>query len=451
MREVENPGSYLGLPILWGPSKQKAHAYVRNKVGKKVLGWQKRCLSFAGREVMIKVVINVIPIYSMSCFKFRTETCKEFDRMVSNFFWSNTTSASGIHWRAWQSLTRAKQEGGLGFKDFMGFNDALLAKSAWEILQNPNAMWVKILKSIYFPRSPFLQANKGSRASWGWCSILKGREFLSTNLRWQVGTCHYIEVWNAPWILENQGGRLIQREEAEINEHLLVAELIKHKQWDLSPIAEAITQDEAKKVKKIRIPVSHTEDRMIWTESKNGEYSVKKAYRMYASGKNDPSTEKPSSSYLMDKRVWAKIWKIKAIPRVRSFVWRILNRAVASSETLYRKKCANSPLCQVCETGIETLEHLLLLCPWARRSWKGCPLGISVNEYSVKSIERWLEEIVLMEGPQAEYIQAYVATHLWNIWKMRCQWIFDKVAPNPERAIELSNSAVMELHMVLDN
>ena len=120
VREVENPGSYLGLPILWGPSKQNALAYVGNKVGKKVLGWQKRCLSFAGREVMIKVVINVVPIYSMSCFKFRTETCKEFDRMVSNFFWSNTTSASGIHWRAWQSLTRAKQEGGLGFKDFMG-------------------------------------------------------------------------------------------------------------------------------------------------------------------------------------------------------------------------------------------------------------------------------------------------------------------------------------------
>ena len=69
---------------------------------------------------------------------------------MSNFFWGNSREADSIHWRAWNVLTKSKQEGGLGFKDFMGFNDALLAKTAWRIIQNPEAMWVRILKSIFY-------------------------------------------------------------------------------------------------------------------------------------------------------------------------------------------------------------------------------------------------------------------------------------------------------------
>lgn len=162
---MEDPGKYLGLPILWGLSKQRALAFVREKVGKKVSGWQRRCLSFAGREVMIKAVINAIPIYSMTCFKFPKATCQELDRMMSKFFWGSSITANTIHWNSWKSMTRAKDEGSLGFNDFAGFNDAFLAKTAWRILQFPEDKWVRILKSIYFPNTTFLRAAKGGRAS----------------------------------------------------------------------------------------------------------------------------------------------------------------------------------------------------------------------------------------------------------------------------------------------
>lgn len=226
IKEVEDPGKYLGLPIIWGHSKQRALAYVKEKVGKKVSGWQRRCLSFAGREVMIKAVINAIPTYSMSCFKFPQSTCKELDRMASNFYWGNSATTSSIHWKAWKHMVLSKQDGGLGFKDFVGFNNALLAKTAWRILQNPDAKWVKILKSIYFPHTSFMKAVKGGRASWGWDSILHGREFLKEELCWQVGTGHFIEVWKDPWIPGNPQARLSSKEGAAINENMLVTKLI---------------------------------------------------------------------------------------------------------------------------------------------------------------------------------------------------------------------------------
>ncbi|CAL2244394.1 unnamed protein product [Prunus armeniaca] len=38
---------------------------------------------------------------------------------------------------------------------------------------------------------------------------------------------------------------------------------------------------------------------------------------------------------------------------------------MAVSSVLYKKKLRNSPLCPICDDHEETIEHMLLLCPWA--------------------------------------------------------------------------------------
>lgn len=83
---TDDPGSYLGLPILWRRSKIAALAYVHDKIGKRVHGWRSKMLNFFGREVMIKSVINAIPIFPITCFKFPKRTCSELDSMVANFY-----------------------------------------------------------------------------------------------------------------------------------------------------------------------------------------------------------------------------------------------------------------------------------------------------------------------------------------------------------------------------
>ncbi|XP_028784257.1 uncharacterized protein LOC114740306 [Neltuma alba] len=106
------------------------------------------------------------------------KTCKEFDRFISKFWWGKGLEEDGIHWKAWNIMTLQKKKGGLGFRDFAHFNLAMLAKTAWRLIQNPEALWAKMLKGLYFLHSDFLNASKGGRASWGWSSILEGREFL---------------------------------------------------------------------------------------------------------------------------------------------------------------------------------------------------------------------------------------------------------------------------------
>ena len=106
---------------------------------------------------MIKAVINAILVFPMSCFKFPVKTCKELNRPVADFWWDGRTKT---HWVAWQKLTHPKVEGSMGFRDFIKFNNALLAKTAWRLSQNLNKLWAKVIKGLYFPNNSFLEAKK---------------------------------------------------------------------------------------------------------------------------------------------------------------------------------------------------------------------------------------------------------------------------------------------------
>ncbi|KAK4254083.1 hypothetical protein QN277_009512 [Acacia crassicarpa] len=127
---TDSAGKYLGLPTIWGRSKAGALAFVRDKIGLKLKGWKQKLLTFAGRETLIKAVANSIPTYPMTCFLFPKKSCIEIDRLVSRFWWGQAGETRSIHWRSWNRMTSRKGEGGMGFRDLLCFNKALLAKTA---------------------------------------------------------------------------------------------------------------------------------------------------------------------------------------------------------------------------------------------------------------------------------------------------------------------------------
>lgn len=62
-------------------------------------------------------------------------------------------------------MTLSKKEGGYGFRELQSFNSAMLASMAARVMSEPDALWVRVLKGIYFPNNCFMQASPGSRAS----------------------------------------------------------------------------------------------------------------------------------------------------------------------------------------------------------------------------------------------------------------------------------------------
>ena len=45
-------------------------------------GWKEKLMSQAGKEVMIKAMVQFIPAYSMSVFKLPVGLCKDIEAMI---------------------------------------------------------------------------------------------------------------------------------------------------------------------------------------------------------------------------------------------------------------------------------------------------------------------------------------------------------------------------------
>ena len=72
-----------------GQAKKQSFIYLKERVWKKLQGWKEKLLSLAGREVLIKSVIQAIPTYTMSCFKLLKGLIKELEVLIRKFWWGN--------------------------------------------------------------------------------------------------------------------------------------------------------------------------------------------------------------------------------------------------------------------------------------------------------------------------------------------------------------------------
>lgn len=59
---------YLGLPVVLRRKCLECFVHIKDRLWKKLKGWKDKLLSVAGKEILIKVVGQSLPIYSMNCF-----------------------------------------------------------------------------------------------------------------------------------------------------------------------------------------------------------------------------------------------------------------------------------------------------------------------------------------------------------------------------------------------
>ena len=189
---------YLGLPPIIGRAKKRAFNDIKDRIWKRLQGWKEKLLSQAGREVLIKVVIQAMPSYAMGCFKFPAGLCQEISSLANRFWWGQRNGGRKIHWMNKKNLYRSKHDGGMGFRDLQLFNSALLARQGWRLLHNSSSLVFRVLKAKYFPNGSFLEANVPRTASFICRSICDSKEVLNLGLRWRVGTGEHIRIWQDP-------------------------------------------------------------------------------------------------------------------------------------------------------------------------------------------------------------------------------------------------------------
>ncbi|KAL8114291.1 hypothetical protein AgCh_021226 [Apium graveolens] len=158
---------------------------------------------------------------------------KEIERLFNEYWWkSGNGQRRGVHWHSWESMSMSKGKGGLGFRSLYGFNVALLGKQVWRCMSCPNLLVSRVLKARYFSDSSLLHAVKGNNSSTVWGEY--GRSECVKSL-FIPGT----------------------------------------KIWDERKVKQLFMMVDAKAILATRVPQHEVEDRIVWSSSKDGIYTVK--------------------------------------------------------------------------------------------------------------------------------------------------------------------------------
>ncbi|KAK2658796.1 hypothetical protein Ddye_005329 [Dipteronia dyeriana] len=133
-----------------------------------------------GKEILIKAIVQSIPTYSMTLFHLPKGFVTNLDRLCAHFWWGSTSDNRKLYLGAWSKLCQSKDCGGMGFRDLIVFNQALLAKQCWRLIHNPMSLVARVLKQCYFSETSVLRAFGGSSCSFMWKSILWGHKIIES-------------------------------------------------------------------------------------------------------------------------------------------------------------------------------------------------------------------------------------------------------------------------------
>ncbi|GAU37345.1 hypothetical protein TSUD_395260 [Trifolium subterraneum] len=256
-----NISKYLGMPTHIGRSKQEVFNFIMDKVRNKLKGWKEKHLSFAGRGVVISVVVQAIPTYIMSCFLIPKHMCQHIEKTICKFWWGSNESNHKIHWKAMKDLFKPKFDGGMGFRNMQWFNLAMLAKKAWRLQTNPTSLLGKCLKARYYPNSDIIHAQQGRNTSYAWQSIHHGIWVINKGSCWKICDGQKVNLWEDNWIPQQNGYKLITPHNGHDNisklRDIMVFE--PSKGWNHTIIDQTVLPFEGELIKQIPLILEKTE------------------------------------------------------------------------------------------------------------------------------------------------------------------------------------------------
>ena len=95
--EIKQYEKYLGLPVVVGKNKRASLNYIKDRVWGKLQGWKEKLLSQAGKEVLLKAVVQAIPTFAMGCFKLPIGLCRDIEKLINKFWWGQHGERRKIH------------------------------------------------------------------------------------------------------------------------------------------------------------------------------------------------------------------------------------------------------------------------------------------------------------------------------------------------------------------
>lgn len=112
------PLTYFGCPLFVDRPNRRIFDPFLSKMNGKIEGWKGKFLSYGGKLILLKSVLQAIPIYYIFFMDPSSTTIHDFKILMANFFWLDSEGTHKHHWINWGVCFFPQDEGALGLRNF---------------------------------------------------------------------------------------------------------------------------------------------------------------------------------------------------------------------------------------------------------------------------------------------------------------------------------------------
>lgn len=138
---------YLGYYLKPNNYLLEGWTWILKKVENIIGNWCNRWLSLGGTLILVKVVLENLPIYWLSIAKIPKLVLERIIKLMFSFLWMDNRKKEGVHLMNQERLYLPKSVGGWGIKNIFHFEKALAAKSLWRGLFK-KGIWKDVIITI---------------------------------------------------------------------------------------------------------------------------------------------------------------------------------------------------------------------------------------------------------------------------------------------------------------
>eukprot|EP00253_Pinus_taeda_P002079 PITA_02079 len=379
------PSKYLGALLVASAIKHSTWQSLLEKLESRLNLWTHRTLNLVSRVVLIKSVLQAMPLYMFSSLAAPKWVLKQIRNLQRSFLWGSMTTNRKWALVKWTTVCMPKNRGGIGLRDPEHRNTIMGAKVWWQWVSNPDKPWAKLWTAKYANNRPqedlvrFTPTDKGSvmwNAAKNHYQLIQGHSF------WEVRNGRTARFWTDAW---NQMSKL---------NSILIP--------DLAPIRQKEQQEKV-------LQYWQQEERHGFRQWKQGNQLIH------------------NTNLQDDVQLESRIWELNSWPKVSHFLWLVGHKRILTWDKLRRRNYQGPSYCHNCEHNEETLQQLLDACPLANQLWEKasfrCQRQCRKENDIINSLRQW---------PQRPY-KSELLNRLWNIlpglilwsiWKERNKIIF---------------------------
>ncbi|KAL0294470.1 UNVERIFIED_CONTAM: hypothetical protein Sradi_6886500 [Sesamum radiatum] len=190
------PSSLPRLPLLTSRLTIADCKPLFQRVDERIKGWEGIHLSFADRVQLIQSVLMALNAYwAMAFILPKGIIRKGRNCYVPSYGRDNRGGYAKV---AWSQVCRPKEEGGLGIRNVMALNKALMSRHLWRLItQDRTSIWVKWVITVRL-RMHSIWTVSDRVGSWGWRKLLL-RPLLLPFIEYRIGNVEFFSIWHDPW------------------------------------------------------------------------------------------------------------------------------------------------------------------------------------------------------------------------------------------------------------